>query len=181
MGRNGLRQRAFAGTFNLNAEQIDNLLPDRIKPSVVIMNPPFSATAGRMTKNDTANAKRHIEQALDRLEDGGRLVAILGNGMADDAKGFKTWWNGLRKEYSVRANIRIDGKNSRKYGTTFDVQLVVIDKTGPTTTATKTGTFTDLADIPAFMEEIRNDRTRALESRSGAQQNAVVAGVQEAV
>lgn len=176
-----LNQLGLDGTFNLNAEQIDNLLPDSIKPSVVIMNPPFSSAAGRMTKNDTANAKRHIEQALDRLEDGGRLVAILGNGMADDAKGFKTWWNGLRKEYNVRANVQIDGKNYRKYGTTFNVQLVVIDKTGPTTAATKTGTFTDLADIPSFMEEIRNDRTRAMEIRAGAQQNNAVAGVQEAV
>lgn len=154
-----LNQLGLDGTFNLNAEQIDNLLPDSIKPSVVIMNPPFSSAAGRMTKNDTANAKRHIEQALDRLEDGGRLVAILGNGMADDAKGFKTWWNGLRKEYSVRANIRIDGKNYRKYGTTFNVQLVVIDKTGPTTAATLTDTVTDLSKIPDMMEGIRNDRT----------------------
>lgn len=171
-----LNQLGLDGTFNLNAEQIDNLLPDSIKPSVVIMNPPFSSTAGRTSKNDTANAKRHIEQALDRLEDGGRLVAILGNGMADDAKGFKTWWNGLRKEYNVRANVQIDGKNYRKYGTTFNVQLVVIDKTGPTTAATKTGTFTDLADIPSFMEEIRNDRTRETGARGVLQDSDVVAG-----
>ncbi len=171
-----LNQLGLDGTFNLNAEQIDNLLPDSIKPSVVIMNPPFSSAAGRMTKNDTANAKRHIEQALDRLEDGGRLVAILGNGMADDAKGFKTWWNGLRKEYNVRANVQIDGKNYRKYGTTFNVQLAVIDKTGPTTAATKTGTFTDLADIPSFMEEIRNDRTRETGARGVLQDSDVVAG-----
>lgn len=171
-----LNQLGLDGTFNLNAEQIDNLLPDSIKPSVVIMNPPFSSTAGRTSKNDTANAKRHIEQALERLEEGGRLVAILGNGMADDAPTFRAWWNELRKEYGVRANIRLDGKNYRKYGTTFDVQLVVIDKTGQTTTATKTGTFTDLADIPAFMEEIRNDRTRETGARGVLQDSDVVAG-----
>lgn len=171
-----LNQLGLDGTFNLNAEQIDNLLPDNIKPSVVIMNPPFSSTAGRTSKNDTANAKRHIEQALERLEEGGRLVAILGNGMADDNKTFKAWWDGLRKEYNVRANVQIDGKNYRKYGTTFNVQLVVIDKTGPTTAATKTGTFTDLADIPSFMEEIRNDRTREAGARGVLQDGDVVAG-----
>lgn len=163
-----LNQLGLDGTFNLNAEQIDNLLPDSIKPSVVIMNPPFSSAAGRMTKNDTANAKRHIEQALDRLEDGGRLVAILGNGMADDAKGFKTWWNGLRKEYNVRANVQIDGKNYRKYGTTFNVQLAVIDKIGPNTAPTMTGTVTDLAKIPEMMEGIRNDRNRSENSAGTA-------------
>lgn len=157
-----LNELGLDGTFNLNAEQIDNLLPDNIKPSVVVMNPPFSATAGRMNKNDTSNAKRHIEQALERLEPNGRLVAILGNGMANDTPTFKVWWSKLRSEYNVRANVRIDGSNYRKYGTTFDVQLVVIDKTGPNTEQTITGTYKDLSEIPALLEGIRNDRQRTV-------------------
>lgn len=162
-----LNQLGLDGTYNLNAEQINNLLPDEIKPSVVLMNPPFSATAGRTATNKTANAKRHIEQALDRLEEGGRLVAILGNGMENDAPAFRAWWDDLRREYSVRANIRIDGENYKKYGTTFDVQLVVIDKTGPNQTPTITGTYKDLSKIPDLMEGIRNDRTRAEEHPAG--------------
>ena len=157
-----LNELGLDGTFNHNAEQIDNLLPESIKPSVVVMNPPFSATAGRTSKNDTANAKRHIQQALDRLQEGGRLVAILGNGMADDAPAFRSWWNELRRENSIRANIRLDGENYRKYGTTFDVQMVVIDKTGAQTGETVTGTFKDLAQVPGIMEGIRNDRTRTV-------------------
>lgn len=162
-----LNQLGLDGTYNLNAEQINNLLPDEIKPSVVLMNPPFSATAGRTATNKTANAKRHIEQALDRLEEGGRLVAILGNGMENDAPAFRAWWDDLRREYSVRANIRIDGENYKKYGTTFDVQLVVIDKTGPSQTPTITGTYKGLSKIPDLMEDIRNDRTRAEEHPAG--------------
>ena len=160
-----LNQLGLDGTFNLNAEQINNLLPDEIKPTTIIMNPPFSSTAGRTATNKTANAKRHIEQALDRLEDGGRLVAILGNGMEDSAPAFRAWWNDLRREYSVRANIRIDGENYKKYGTTFDVQLVVIDKTGPNKTPTITGTYKDISEIPDLMEGIRNDRTREAGTR----------------
>lgn len=162
-----LNQLGLDGTFNLNAEQINNLLPDEIKPTTIIMNPPFSSTAGRTATNKTANAKRHIEQALDRLEDGGRLVAILGNGMEDSAPAFRAWWNDLRREYSVRANIRIDGENYKKYGTTFDVQLVVIDKTGPNRTPTITGTYKDISEIPDLMEGIRNDRTRVEEHPAG--------------
>lgn len=158
-----LNQLGLDGTFNLNAEQIDNLLPDDVKPSVVVMNPPFSATAGRMNKNDTANAKRHVEQALERLEPNGRLVAILGNGMADDTPTFRVWWSKLRSGYNVRANIRIDGSNYRKYGTTFDVQLAIIDKTGPNTEQTITGTYKDLSEIPALLEGIRNDRQRTVQ------------------
>lgn len=173
-----LNQLGLDGTFNLNAEQINNLLPDNIKPTTVLMNPPFSSTAGRTTTNKTANAKRHIEQALERLEDGGRLVAILGNGMSDDARAFRSWWDELRKDYSIRANLRIDGENYKKYGTTFDVQLVVIDKDGPQMGRTITGEYKDLMEIPNVLEGIRNDRTR-VEAAPQAEQHAAVPSVQE--
>lgn len=153
-----LEQLGLDGTFSLNAEQLHNLLPDSIRPTAVLMNPPFSSTAGRTNTNSTANAKRHVEQALERLEDGGRLVAILGRGMSDGAPAFRSWWRQLKQDYNVRANIQLDGKNYKKYGTTFDVQLVVIDKNGPTAGETLTGTYQDLSQVPAVMEAIRNDR-----------------------
>jgi len=155
-----LRSLGLDEVFTENAEQINNVLPDYVQPSVVLMNPPFSSTAGRTATNSTANAKRHIEQALARLNDGGRLVAILGRGMANDSKTFASWWNELRNKYSIRANLSINGENYKKYGTTFDVQLVVIDKTGPQQGKTVTGEFRDLTDIPAVLEGIRNDRIR---------------------
>lgn len=154
-----LNRLGLDGTFNLNAEQIDNMLPENIKPTVVLMNPPFSSTAGRTASNKTSNAERHIEQALNRLEDGGRLVAVLGRGMSDDAPAFRKWWGDIKAKYNVRANIRIDGSNYHKYGTDFDIQLVVIDKNGPTKN-TLTGEYKDLTEIPKVMEGIRNDRTR---------------------
>lgn len=161
-----LRSLGLDEIFTENAEQINNVLPDYVKPSVVIMNPPFSATAGRLSSNNTANAKRHIEQALDRLEDGGRLVAILGRGMSNDSRTFAPWWDDLRKEYNIRANLSINGRNYHKYGTDFDVQLVVIDKTGPQTGETITGSYDDLTEIPSVLEGIRNDRTQ-LERQPG--------------
>ncbi len=154
-----LKKMGFDQEFNFDAEQIDNLLPDDIKPTVVIMNPPFSSAALRMgDKTATANAKRHIQQALNRLEDGGRLVAIVGQGMSEDAALFKDWWKELKGKYNIRANIGIAGENYRKYGTSFDIQLVVIDKTGPTTEKTLTGEVKDLTELPNLLEGIRNDR-----------------------
>lgn len=160
-----LNELGLDGTFNENAEQINNVLPDNIQPTVVIMNPPFSSTAGRMKSNKTANAKRHIEQALDRLEDGGRLVAILGRGMADDAPAFSAWWNDLRKEYTIRSNVRIDGSNYQKYGTTFDDQLVVIDKVGPQEGKTLTGEYKDLSKLLTDLEGVRNERRLVEQNR----------------
>lgn len=168
-----LKAMGFDHVFNENAEQIDNVLPENIKPTVVIMNPPFSSTAGRTATNRTSNAERHINQALARLSDGGRLVAILGRGMAD--KAYSKYWDKLRQDYNIRANISIDGENYKKYGTTFDVQLVVIDKTGAQGSAeTVTGSYKDLAEIPNVLEGIRNDRSAEIE------RDSAVAGVQEA-
>lgn len=156
---NMLKRLPFDGFFNENAEQIHNILPDSVSPSVVLMNPPFSSTGGR-TKNSTKNAIPHIEQALLRLQDGGRLVAIVGKGMADNTPTFRDWYNELRKTYDIRANIGINGENYRKYGTTFDVQMLVIDKTGAQKGTTLTGNYDDLREIPKLLEEIRNDRNR---------------------
>ena len=168
-----LKAMGFDHVFNENAEQIDNVLPESIRPTAVIMNPPFSSTAGRTATNKTSNAERHINQALARLSDGGRLVAILGRGMAD--KAYSKYWDKLRQDYNIRANISIDGENYKKYGTTFDVQLVVIDKTGAQGSAeTVTGSYKDLAEIPNVLEGIRNDRSAEIE------RDSAVAGVQEA-
>lgn len=169
-----LNELGLDGTFNENAEQINNVLPDDVQPSVVIMNPPFSSTAGRMKTNKTANAKRHIEQALDRLQEGGRLVAILGRGMADDAPAFSAWWNDLRREYTIRSNVRIDGSNYQKYGTTFDDQLVVIDKVGPQEGKTLTGEYKDLSELLTDLEGVRNERNPI--SRSDMESDKSVSG-----
>lgn len=60
-----------------DAASIDDRLPTAIRPTVVLMNPPFSAVANvDRTMRDAA--MRHIQSALARLEPGGRLVAITG-------------------------------------------------------------------------------------------------------
>jgi len=161
-----LRAMGFDHIFNENAEQIDNILPESISPSVVVMNPPFSSTAGRTSSNKTSNAEKHIDQALARLREGGRLVAILGKGMND--ADYSKYWNKLRKEYSIRANLSIDGRNYKKYGTTWGVQIVVIDKTGPQTGDTITGSYTDLTEVPKILEGIRNDRSNVEGNRPGS-------------
>jgi antirestriction protein ArdC/phage/plasmid primase-like uncharacterized protein len=148
-----------AQLFKENAEQLDNVLPIDIAPTVIVMNPPFSSTAGRVYgQRDTTNGARHIEQALKRLEQGGRLVAIVGNGMAADRPAFSQWWKDIEKKYNVRANVGISGKEYAKYGTSFDNQILVIDKTGATTQPVLTGKVESVADLPTLLEGIRNDR-----------------------
>jgi len=116
----------------LDAERLDNLLPAEKSYHAIVMNPPFSATGGRVTGHQTAFGARHIEQALLRLKPGGRLVAIVGCGMALDRPAFRDWWVGIVKRYDVRANIGVDGREYAKFGTTFDNQIIVVDHNGPT-------------------------------------------------
>ncbi len=125
-----LTQELGFETYQLDAEIIDDLLPADIQPTAILMNPPFSATGGRVAKHSTHYGARHIESALRRLQHGGRLVAISGEGMRFQVSAFSAWWQRIAKTYNVRANLHLNGNEYGKYGTTFDVQLLVIDKTG---------------------------------------------------
>lgn len=162
--RAGVLQEVFPGVkvYTENAEQLANVLPAEIQPSVIVMNPPFSSTAGRMEgKRNTMNGAKHIEQALKKLAPNGRLVAIVGQGMSMDAPAFKKWWAELQKKYAVRANISVNGAEYRKYGTTYDNQLLVIDKvilSQPIDVVT--GRAETIADLIPLLEGIRNERIR---------------------
>ena len=116
-----------------DAERLDNLLPPEKTYHAIVMNPPFSATGGRVNGHRTAFGARHIEQALLRLKPGGRLVAIVGRGMASDRPGFRDWWTEIGSRYHVRANVGIDGHEYARFGTTFGNQIIVIDRDGQTT------------------------------------------------
>ena len=125
-----LKEQEF-DTFEVDAEFLHTELPANIQPDIIVMNPPFSATGGRTKAHATKYGAKHIMEALARLNDGGRLVAIVGQGMAMDKPAFRPWW--IKKvmfKYTVRANIGIAGKHYRKWGTSFGQQLIVIDKTG---------------------------------------------------
>jgi 16S rRNA G1207 methylase RsmC len=127
-----LTQELGFETYQLDAEIIDDLLPAEIQPTAILMNPPFSATGGRVAKHSAHYGARHIESALRRLQHGGRLVAITGEGMRFQVSAFSEWWQRIAKTYNVRANLHLNGNEYGKYGTTFNVQLLVIDKTGQT-------------------------------------------------
>lgn len=129
--RSLLEMQGFTPTA-IDAERLNNLLPPDRFFDVVVMNPPFSATGGRVNGHNTFFGARHVEQALLRLKPGGRLVAIVGRGMAFDRPKFRAWWADIEGRFRVRANLGIDGTTYAKFGTSFDHQIIVIDNDGPT-------------------------------------------------
>lgn len=151
-----LKNMPFDDFYSEDAEQINNILGGDIEPSVVVMNPPFSSSTTRNMKGAKIGAK-HIEEALKMLKTDGRLVAITGKTMADDAPAFRNWWNDIKKKYNVVANIGISGKNFNKYGTNFGIQMMVIDNNGATKN-TITDYVEDLHDLQSILGGIRNER-----------------------
>jgi hypothetical protein len=119
-------------TFGLDAEVIDDVLPPEIVPSAVLMNPPFTGTGGRVLVHRNKYGLLHIEGALRRLRQGGRLVAIASEAVSFERPAATGWWQRIAKTYAVRANFGISGAEYKKYGTAWGIQFVVIDKTGPT-------------------------------------------------
>ena len=110
-----------------DAAQIDDHLDAGIVPSVILMNPPFSAMAnvtGRMTEA----AYRHVASALARLADGGRLVTITGASFAPDAPAWRAAFTRLQEQGRIVFTAAVDGSVYAKHGTTIDTRLTVIDK-----------------------------------------------------
>jgi hypothetical protein len=161
-----LKQMNFEKVFTENGEQIDNILPDDIKPSVIIMNPPFSSTAGRMQGHRSPeNLIRHISQALSRLEPNGRLVVLTGKGLFGESKTFNEWLDNMDVTNGVIADITISGEGYKKYGTTYDNRLIVIDKAKSDATLIKED-VSDIKDAVALLKGVRDARASVTEQPS---------------
>jgi predicted RNA methylase len=110
-----------------NAEYLSDYLDASLAPSVVLMNPPFSASPNaRAACADVTS--RHILSALRLLPEGGRLVAISGDGFSPYAGKWRSWFVSLQKEASVRFSAGISGRLYAKHGTTIPTRLTVIDR-----------------------------------------------------
>ncbi|HUV62923.1 MAG TPA: strawberry notch family protein, partial [Sedimentisphaerales bacterium] len=166
-----LRQLGPDEVFAEDAEQIHNILPQDKRPTVILMNPPFSMAAHRMGgKKVYGTDTKHIEAALKYLQKGGRLVAIMGRPRVEGTESatFDRWVNGLRNRYNVRANVHVGRNVYKKYGTSFPTRLLIIDKTGPTTKKIVGGPVDNIPDLMYAIEGVRNDRVKAKPESMGA-------------
>ena len=128
--RAGLLAGLFPGSpvTRHNAETVRDRLPD-LRPTVVLMNPPFSASPGVDAIRHDADL-RHIRSAFSMLPPGGRLVAIAsahcvpGDGAWTDA------FESLDPPARVVFSATIDGRVYARRGTTFDTRLTVLDRGG---------------------------------------------------
>jgi len=94
------------------------------KPTVVVMNPPFSRSVGR--GEDDLAALRHLQAAIRRVAKGGRVVAVMPDWFAASAR-LKAAYEAVLTGCTVRTSLRLE-HCYRKHGTDIAVRLYVIDK-----------------------------------------------------
>ncbi|MBY5735279.1 methylase [Rhizobium leguminosarum] len=127
--RHSLLQRLFPGVSvsQHDAAHIDDYLDRSIRPTVVLMNPPFSA--GVHVEGRVADAAwRHLTSAFARLAPGGRLVAITGASLSPDNPAWRDAFVRLQEKGTVLFTAGVDGGIYARHGTTMETRLIVIDK-----------------------------------------------------
>ncbi|WP_367280203.1 strawberry notch-like NTP hydrolase domain-containing protein, partial [Sphingomonas sp.] len=156
--RAAILQAGFGGTvFSIDAEFIDDALPAAVRPSVVLINPPFSRSAQR--GRDRHAGARHLRSALMRLAPGGRCVAIMPSAFAPDGAG-ANGYRSVSRAVPPRAEITISGQPFVKHGTSVSVRLCVFDKgwTGLVECATVSSLDQALDLVRALPPRLSNDR-----------------------
>lgn len=136
-----------------DAAHIDDYLDRCIQPTVVLMNPPFSA--GVHVEGRVADAAwRHLTSAFARLAPGGRLVAITGSSLSPDNSVWRDDFVRLQGQGTVLFTAAIDGSIYARHGTTMETRLIVIDKMparDPSKLVTSSGTACDLETLLAWI------------------------------
>jgi protein strawberry notch len=155
--RAGLLGHLFpdVGVTRFDAARIDDHLGPGVAPTVVLVNPPFSALAN-VDRRRTDAALRHLSSALARLAEGGRLVAITPASLAPDSPAWREDFQRLQERGTVVFSAAIDGAVYARHGTTVETRLTVIDKRAATDAAAfpaSPGTAPDAATLLRWVTE----------------------------
>ena len=113
-----------------NANHLDAVLPPDLRADVVLMNPPFSQTAGRLGRRRVSTVGTgHVLQALRRLAPGGRLVAVLSAAVQRGKPTHRAFFAALGVDpYRLRADIEVGGAVYRPNGTSVRTRVLVVDR-----------------------------------------------------
>ena len=124
------RRRVLAQTlgfepYGFDGEFIDDLLPEHLIPDVILANPPFSSSAGRVQRNSIEYGFHHVDSALRRLKRGGRFAVILGENGSPRSRHGQQFWNYLHPEIQLKASIELPGREFYCNGTSVKTTLIM--------------------------------------------------------
>lgn len=110
-----------------DAGSIDDRFDPTIAPSLILMNPPFSAAPGVEGRYKAAMGQ-HVLSALDRLQPDGRMVVVSGANFSPSSSAFRSAFKRISASASIRFSAPITGRIYSRHGTTTEIRLTVIDK-----------------------------------------------------
>ncbi|KEQ53769.1 strawberry notch-like NTP hydrolase domain-containing protein [Sphingobium chlorophenolicum] len=167
--RRGRLKAAFpsASITGHDGATINSTLASVDRPTLILMNPPFSRSVGRGT--DDYAAVRHLQAALRRLQPGGRLVAIMPDWFGPSAR-MREQYETILRDVSVLTAVRLE-KCYLKHGTSIAVRLFVIDKVPGKSPPSliQRSSVSDLLDILVVpgRSSAKPDRGASVPKRSG--------------
>ena len=115
-----------AVTTAFDAEAIADRLHD-VRPTAVLMNPPFSATPGVERIRHDADL-RHLRSAFSMLPPGGRLAAITSAHCVPGDTAWRDTFDSVQGGARAVFTMAIDGRTYARRGTGFDTRLTVIER-----------------------------------------------------
>ncbi len=128
--RAGMLERLFPGApvTRHNGEAIADHLPG-LRPTVVLMNPPFSVSPGIGRIRHDADL-RHLRSAFAMLPPGGRLAAVTSRNCLPGDTDWTRAFARLDPAPRIAFSTAITGRAYARRGTTFDTRLTVLDRGG---------------------------------------------------
>ena len=176
--RHSLLEQLFPGSSvtHHDAAHIDDYLDRAARPTVVLMNPPFSAgvhVEGRMADA----AWRHLSSAFARLAPGGRLVAITGSSLSPDNPKWRDAFVRLQERGRVVFSAAIAGDVYARHGTTMETRLTVIDKIAaadPTKLVASMGVAPDLTTLLSWISGLPPRSPSTAPNSIGALSNGIL-------
>lgn len=151
-----------------DGEQVNDRLGAGPRPSVVLMNPPFSASH-RIEGRHAEAALNHIRSAFARLAPGGRLVAITGEGFAPDRPAWREAFERLAERGArLVFSAGLAGAAYAKQGTATETRLSVIDRDPEGKPGVLASPIGVLLDVGALLARVAADIPPRLEVRAAA-------------
>jgi hypothetical protein len=176
--RHFLLEHLFPGApvTHHDAAHIADYLDRAARPTVVLMNPPFSAGAhveGRMADA----AWRHLTSAFARLAPGGRLVAITGSSLSPGNPKWRDAFLHLQERGTVAFSAAIAGSVFARHGTTMETRLTVIDKIAaadPTNLVASMGVAPNLTTLLSWISGLPPRSPSTAPNSVGALSNGIL-------
>jgi len=156
--RAGLLKLLFPGApvSHFDGAQINDRLDADLRPSVVLMNPPFSSSPLIEGRHAPATFE-HIRSALTLLQPNGRLVAITGENFSPTSHAWRGGFARLQEKGSLVFTASLAHGFFARHGTSVESRLTVFDKTPDSNPAAFREGFGPIATLEELLSIVQRE------------------------